>query len=188
MKKNILFILSILVFSTVFVSCGDDEDEQSDSSATLYVDDRQINVIQDLNVIWYRYKYESKTIFDMNVYIYADDADVGIFSIQLLNLDMDKIEVGDNLSDEKNYTVNLAQKGGGYTLNDLIVTDKDRYEQYKGKVIVKAIDKNKKTIQLDFSNITLPLHSTSDGPNFKYLAKVKGSISATMEQRNTPWD
>lgn len=185
MKKNLLFILSILLLSISFVACGgdDDNDNTVNNSANLYVNDRAINLIQDLNTITYNYKSGSNNIIDLDVIFYADDDRVTTLSIQVLNLDMNNIKVGDNLSEQKYYEVMLLKDGGTYVLNDALVTNKTLYNEYKGQVLVKAFNKDKKTIQLEFSEITVPLMQNMY-PNFNKLAKIKGHISATMELVN----
>lgn len=185
MKKNLLFTLSILLFSISFVACGSDDgnDDTGNNSANLYVNDRAINLIQDLNTITYNYKSGSNNIIDLDAIFYADDNKVTTLSIQVLNLDINNIKVGDNLSEQKYYEVMLLQDDGTYVLNDALVTNKTQYNEYRGKVIVKSYNKDSKTIQLEFNEITIPLMQNMY-PNFNKLAKIKGHISATMELVN----
>lgn len=184
-NKNLLLILSILLFSISLASCSsdDDNDDTGNNSANLYVNDRAINLIQDLNTITYNYKSGSDNIIDLDAILYADDDKVTTLSIHILNLDMNNIKVGDNLAEQKYYEVMLLQSDGTYILNDALVTNKTQYNEYKGKVIVKSFNKESKTIQLEFSEITIPLMQNMY-PNFNKLVKIKGHISATMELAN----
>jgi len=186
MKKNNFYLLNLLLivcFGFGLVSCSDDEnDNNSDNhskSVELTINNKPVNTFSDFNNITYRVPNLTGSK-SLTAAIYIDEDNSSYLSIKFLNLDLENINVNDDLSNHKSYEVILYYEKEMYLLNDAFVTNKDRYQEYKGQVIVSEYDKSKQNMKLEFKNITLPLNRNMY-PDYNHLLKVNGHIKCNID-------
>ncbi|MDH6311180.1 hypothetical protein M2451_004111 [Dysgonomonas sp. PFB1-18] len=179
--KNSIYLVLILISGFIFSSCSDDEEDKDNDSQSieLAINNNSVNVFSDLSTITYRVPNLTGTK-SLTATIFIDEDNSTFLSIQLLNLDLDNIKVGDDLANHKSYEVTLYYKKEMYLLNNSFVSNKDKFNEYKGQVVVTEYDKSKQNIKLEFKNITLPLNKNMY-PDYNYLMKVKGYIKCNIE-------
>lgn len=182
MEKNNLKYFTFLLISflmLIFSSCSKDDDNDNHSqSIELSINNSPINTFVDLSGITYRVPNLTGTK-SLTATIFIDEDNSTHLSIQFLNLDLDNIKIGDDLSNHKSYEVTLYYKKEMYLLNNLFV-NADKFQQYKGQVVVTEYDKSKQSMKLEFKNITLPLNKNMY-PDYNFLIKVNGYIKSGIE-------
>lgn len=182
MKNNNLkhlIILVLLISGFTLSSCSDDDNDSHSQSIGLNINNNPVNIFADLSGITYRVPNLTGTK-SLTTTIFIDESNSTHLSIQFLNLDLDDINVGDDLSNHKSYEVTLYYKKEMYLLNNSFVSNKDRFEEYKGQVIVTEYNKSNQIIKLEFKDITLPLNKNMY-PDYNYLMKVNGHIKCEIE-------
>lgn len=183
MEKNNLKHFTFLLISFLmlsFASCSKDDDDNGNPSQSieLNINNSPINTFSDLSGITYRVPNLTGTK-SLTATIFIDEDNSTHLSIQFLNLDLDNIKVGDDLSNHKSYEVTLFYKKEMYLLNNLFV-NADKFKQYKGQVVITEYDKSKQSMKLEFKNITLPLNKNMY-PDYNFLMKVNGYIKCDIE-------
>ncbi|NDV78611.1 hypothetical protein [Dysgonomonas sp. 511] len=189
MKKNLLFILSIFVFSISFVACSDDDDdvfENGSTSTSLNIDGISVSTSSFLSNISYSTpNLTGSASLNISIWLGDDngnneDVEYGIFTISILKISLEDIQVGDNLANNKNYDVKLLYQKENYWLNNLFVPNEEKYDKYKGQAIVTEFDKSSQIMKVEFKNIILPLNRNWY-PDYNYLMKVNGHIKCKIE-------
>lgn len=160
MKKNLLFTLSIIIFSISFISCSSDDDNEETGTGNNNAS--QFIASQNYTDFKTYYTTEEKATYKsgaLNIsFGFGDERlEIGdIVYIQALyalnfkfTLDIDKLKVGDELQ------LKLAEK------NDVKFTDYvsvgDIHTNYinAGKLIVKSIDITNKKVSIEFQNLDI---------------------------------
>ena len=183
MKKNILFILSMLVFSLSFVSCGSDDDDNDEAStgtfkSNFYVGEEKQDISELISGI--SYSESGKTI---NVILMGENENKKLkqFHATFEDIDFSTLKVGDDLvqkADMVNYLLGTNKDNGMYTMvKDPYDTN---YKGYIGKAVVETIDVSKKYLEIDFQNATV----VGGTDKSRVEQKIKGSITSSVEFRN----
>lgn len=183
MKKNILFILSILTFSVLFASCSSNDDENDDNTtgifkSSFYVGEEKQDVIELISGI--SYDKNSKTI---NVILMGENENKKLkqFHASFEDIDFNTLKIDDDLvqkADMVNYLLGVNKDSRMYSMvKDPYDTN---YKNYIGKAIVKSIDISKKYLEIDFQNATVVGGTSSS----KVEQKIKGSIASSVEFRD----
>lgn len=183
MKKNILFILSVLIFSVSFVSCSSDDDEIDDNTtgtfkSSFYIGDEKQDISELISSI--SYDESDKTI---NVLLMSENENKKLkqFHATFEDIDFNTLKIGDDLvqkADMVNYLLGVNKDSKMYTMvKDPYDT---AYKGYIGKAIVKSIDISKKYLEIDFQNATVVGGTSSS----KVEQKLRGSIGSSVEFRN----
>ena len=185
MKKNILFLLAIILStSTIFISCSSDDDDDNEGvtklgSAELYVNNIKWNLMYDglTSIDFTQGGTYTKSHLDFQFY---SETEGEYFSMSFRGLKLENIKAGDDLT-KYEYTYMTTYKKDSYLLvsGD---TNKDGFNGYGGQVIVKEYDKDKRILKVEFSNVTLPIYNISTGiPSNTKTIRVKGSTKFTIE-------
>lgn len=182
MKKNIFYILSVLIFSFSFVSCSNDDDNDEGLTGTFkssfYVGEEKQDVIELISGI--SYDENSKTI---NIILMGENENKKLkqFHASFENIDFNTLKVGDDLvqkADMVNYLLGINKDSKMYTMvKDPYDT---AYKGYIGKAVIKTIDVSKKYVEIDFQNATVVGGTSSS----KVEQKIKGSIASSVDFRN----
>lgn len=181
MKKNILFILSVLVFSVSFVSCGSDDDDDNTTSgfkSNFYIGEEKQDISELISNIFYDQSDKRINVLLMSE---NDNKKLSQFHAIFEDVDFNSLKVGDDLiekADMVNYLLGLNKDSKMYTMvKDPYDT---AYKGYIGKAIIKSIDVSKKYLEIDFQN-TIVVGGTSSS---KVEQKIKGSIASSVEFRD----
>lgn len=180
--KKVCILITMLLMTIIFISCSYDDDgdiSEGKVSAELNINDKKAEVISDLSNIAFRIPNLTGTK-SLTATIFINEDNSTHLSIQFLDLDLEDINVGDDLSNNKWYETTLYYKKEMYLLNNLFVENKNKFEQYKGQVIVKEYDKSNQIIKLEFKNITLPLNRNMY-PDYNSLMKINGHIKCKID-------
>lgn len=180
MKKNILFILSVFVFSLSFVSCGSDDDEIDDNTtntfkSNFYIGNEKQDVSESISNI--SYDQSRKTI---NVLLISENENKKLkqFHATFEDIDFNTLKVGDDLVQKANITNYLLGVNGVNGMYNMVNDPYDnKYKDYIGKAIVKNIDLTKKYIEIDFQDATIVNASS------KAEQKIKGSVGMPITNR-----
>ena len=181
MKKNLLYLLSILTFSVLLVSCSNDDEEDNPTTsfkADFYLDGEKQDVSELISDISYD-EYTKR----LNVLLMSenDNKRLGLFSASFEGADFYTLKAGDNLilkSEYVNYTLKRNNDAIMYTMV------KDPYDQtfknYIGKATIKNIDQSKKYIEIEFQDCIVV------GGTSKAEHKIKGTVcfSVTIRTHN----
>lgn len=181
MKKNILFILSVLIFSVSFVSCSSDDDDDNTTDgfkSDFYIGDEKQDISELISNIFYD---ESDKTISVLLMSENDNKKLNQFHATFEDVDFNLLKVGDNLvqkADMVNYLLGLNRDSKMYNMvKDPYDTN---YKNYIGKAIVKSIDISKKYLEIDFQNATVVGGTSSS----KVEQKLRGSIGSSVEFRN----
>lgn len=183
MKKNILFILSVLIFSLSFVSCGSDDDDNDDGvtggfKSDFYIGDEKQDISELISSI--SYDESDKTI---NVLLMSENENKKLkqFHATFEDINFNTLKVGDDLvqkADMVNYLLGINKDSKMYTMvKDPYDT---AYKGYIGKAVIKAIDISKKYMEIDFQNATV----VGGTDKSRVEQKIKGSIGSSVEFRD----
>ncbi len=183
MKKNILFILSILIISTLFISCSSDDDETDDNTtgsfkSSFYVGDEKQDISELISSI--SYDDSDKTI---NVLLMSENENKKLkqFHATFEDIDFNTLKVGDDMvqkADMVNYLLGINKDSRMYTMvKDPYDT---AYKGYIGKAVIKAIDISEKYMEVDFQNVTV----VGGTDKSRVEQKIKGSIASSVEFRD----
>jgi len=180
MKKNILYILSIFALSISFISCGSNDDDESDDNTTgtfksnFYIGEEKQDILESISNI--SYDENDKTI---NVLLMSENNNQKLsqFHATFEDVDFNSLKVGDDLvqkADMVNYLLGVNKDSKMYTM----VKDpyETAYKGYIGKAVVKTIDVSKKYIEIDFQNATV----VGGTDKSRVEQKVKGSIGSSV--------
>lgn len=187
MKKNLLFVLSILVFSLSFISCGDDEDNDTDSTnlgtAVCYIDDKKVTQKTNIAISSIHYDKPTTTFptpeFSMMI-MFNDEGENAFFHFEGINLD--NLKVGDDLVKLcDDYGYQISYEGNEYWLQSDI-SWYDEFDSGKGKFIVKELNADKTVIHIEFQDIKVPiLKGSLIKPDRSKMIDVKGSMKYTID-------
>ncbi len=183
MKKNILFILSMLIISTLFISCNSDDDENDDNTtgsfkSNFYIGDEKQDISELISSI--SYDESDKTI---NVHLMSENENKKLkqFHATFEDIDFKALKVGDDLvqkADMINYLLGINKDSKMYTMvKDPYDT---AYKGYIGKAVIKAVDISKKYMEIDFQNATV----VGGTDKSRVEQKIKGSIGSSVEFRD----
>ena len=184
MKKNILLILSVLIFSVSFVSCSSDNDEIDDNNTTgtfkssFYIGDEKQDISELISSI--SYDDSDKTI---NVLLMTENENKKLkqFHATFEDIDFNTLKVGDDMvqkADMVNYLLGINKDSKMYTMvKDPYDT---AYKGYIGKAVIKAIDISEKYMEVDFQNVTV----VGGTDKSRVEQKIKGSIASSVEFRD----
>lgn len=178
MKKNLLFTLSILLLSISFVSCSSDDDNDNtdnNSFIELYINDIKQKVSENNNLIA-PIVYDDGLVF----YIYYNGSSGDGFWLNFDGVSLDNLKIGDDLvkkSTDYNYQLEFENDHYGLLKS---YTEVSQFKDYQGQALVTEFDKSKKIIQVEFTNMKLPLFKGITPSNDK-VAKVKCTIKYNIE-------
>ncbi|MBF0651355.1 hypothetical protein IR083_21295 [Dysgonomonas sp. GY75] len=180
MKKNILFILSVLIFSVAFMSCSsDDNNDDNDTGSAkydLYLDNAQQKTSSISNIEYNETNMVGEP--QLKVYLYGDDgSQFTTLTMTFDNLRLADINVGDDLI-SKNGVITfymLVCDKGTYTMGDKMTDQNGKpiYVGYMGQAIVKSFDKSNNNIDIEFKDTKV-----TDGKNSSI--SIKGRIKSVI--------
>lgn len=188
MKKNILFILSVLIFSVSFVSCDNDEDNDDIGSnlgtINLFIDGNKMNT--NTTFLASSISYDKPTItfpkseFSIMIIFGDDESQSAFFNFK--EIDFEKMKVGDDLLKLcKNYGYQVTYQGNQYWLH----SDIDWFNEFaegKGKFIVKELNAEKTIINIEFQDIKLPILKGSQlRPDRSKMIDIKGNMKYEID-------
>lgn len=178
MKKNLLFTLSILLFSISFASCSSDDDNNdtgSNSFIELYINDVKQKVSENNNLIA-PIVYDDGLLF----YIYYNGDSGDGFWLNFDGISLDNLKVGDDLVKKSTeYDYQLEFENDHYWLLKSY-TEASQFKDYQGQALVSEFDRANKIIKVEFTNIKLPLLKGITPSNDK-VAKVKCTIKYKID-------
>lgn len=187
MKKNILFVLSVLVLSISFIACSKDDDNNDTSSnigtVNLYIDDNKINTNsiagEGANSIHYDEASISFPRSNMSMMImWGDGSESAFFHFDGINLKT--LKVGDDLvklCTDYNYQVSYGRNA--YWLDSKI----DWYDEFadgKGKFIVRELNADKTVINIEFQDLNIPILKGLK-PDKSKMIKIKGNMKYSID-------
>lgn len=178
MKKNLLFALSILLFSISFASCSSDDDNdytENNSFIELYINDVKQKVSENNNLI-------APIVYDdgLAFYIYYNGGSGNGFWLNFDGISLDNLKVGDDLVKKSTeYDYQLEFESDHYWLLKSY-TEASQFKDYQGQALVSEFDNSNKTIKVEFTNIKLPILKGITPSNDK-VAKVKCTIKYKID-------
>ena len=178
MKKNLLFILSILVLSVSFVSCSKDEDDNGGETgrfrSDFYIGNEKQDISELISNIFYDEADKTISILLMSE---NDNKKLQQFHARFEDVDFNSLKVGDDLvqkADMVNYMLGMNKDNKMYSMvKDPYDTN---YKNYIGKAVIKAIDTSKKYIEIDFQDVTV----IGGANTSKVEQKLRGSIGLSI--------
>ena len=181
MKKNILFILSVLIFSVLFMSCSSDDDDNDDIDTgsvkyEVYLNDINQKISSISNI-----EYNTANVIgepQLKAYLYGDEGSQFTTLVMTFdNLKLADINVGDDLI-SKNGVITfymLICDKGTYTMGDTMTDQNGKpiYVGYIGQAIVKSFNKSNNEIDIEFKDTKV-----TNGKND--FISIKGRINSAM--------
>lgn len=188
MKKHILFILSVIIFSLPFVSCSSDDDEDNNGSQlgtiNLFIDGNKMNT--NTTFLASSISYDKPTItfpkseFSIMIIFGDDESQSAFFNFK--EVDLEKMKVGDDLLKLcKDYGYQITYLGDEYWLH----SDINWFNEFtdgKGKFIVKELNTEKTIINIEFQDIKIPvLEGSLLKPDRSKMIDIKGNIKYEID-------
>jgi len=185
MKTQLLFILSILIFSVSFNACSSDDDSTETGTGTinLYIDGNKMNTNTKVAVSTINYDKPTITFpesqFSIMIMFGKDESESAFFNFKKINLN--ELKVGDDLvklCDDFGYQV--YYQGNVYWLHSDIHSYKD-FLDGKGKFIVKEFNSDKTVINIEFQDVKIPILNSSLNPDKSKIIDIKGNIKYNID-------
>lgn len=177
MKKTYFKFLNALVILCVslsLASCSDDDDDiqgGGNPEIEFYLNDVKQDIYHYEHVI-VPLQYEStEAVLDA---IIAFDGGKSSVRLSFWGGKLEDMKVGDDLVNTTKFSYIMSYKNEIYSL-EKGDTDKTSFKGYGGSVIVREINHSKKTMKIEFSNITLPIEKNYSISNSKTV-KIRGSV------------
>lgn len=186
MKKNLLFILSIIILSISFVSCSSDNDDEAGTGVgtiNLYIDGNKMNT--NTTILLSSISYEKPTItypkseFSIMIMFGDDSSQNAFFNFE--GIDLDGLKVGDdlvNLCDDYSYQISYG--GNEYWLNSKI-SWYNEFASGKGKFVVKELNSDKTVVNIEFQDVKLPVLGSSLKPDKTKIIDIKGNMNYSID-------